>query len=270
MIKDKEYYKDQILKSFNEQEEKLKANWINCDPTFTKYFCVDNLLPEADTIEIYKEFLKESDKWLISKSFRESKSTLKEIDTLGTIIPSITDSFHSQEVIDAISLITGIDQLEPDPSLYAGGMSRMKKNDFLSPHIDNSHDQSKTRYRRLNLLYYVSPDWISENGGNLELWDDKVKTSLEIESTFNRLVIMETNDRSYHSVNSVKVDRSRCCVSNYYFSKESEKGFDYHHVTSTTGWPGQYFLRALGKVDTFSREAIASITGKTRKGKTRY
>jgi len=270
MVKDKEYYKNLVLKSLKEQEGKLKENWINCNPTFTKYFYIDNLLPKQDAEEIYREYLKETDKWVISKSFRESKSTLKEIDTLGSIIPSITDSFHSQEVIDAISIITGITQLEPDPSLYAGGMSRMSKNDFLSPHIDNSHDQSKSRYRRLNLLYYVSPDWISKNGGNLELWDRRVKISHEIESTFNRLVIMETNDRSYHSVNRVKIDQPRCCVSNYYFSEKSEKGFDYHHVTSTTGWPGQYFLRALGKIDTFSREAIAKITGKTRKGKTRH
>ena len=146
----------------------------------------------------------------------------------------------------------------------------MKIGDFLSPHVDNSHDQSKTRYRRLNLLYYVSPDWQFINGGNLELWDRKVNECEEIVSLCNRLVIMETNDRSYHSVNKVKVDQPRCCVSNYYFSKESEKGFDYHHVTSTTGWPNQTFLRLIGRVDTYSRDLIAKVLGKTRKGGTRY
>jgi Rps23 Pro-64 3,4-dihydroxylase Tpa1-like proline 4-hydroxylase len=266
MIKDKHYYKDLILQSFEDQEEKLIETWNNGNPSITKYFCVDNLLPEDDAMEIYKEFLKESKNWVFHKSLFERKSTLKKIDSLGKVIPSITDSFHCQEVIDVIENITGIDGLEADPSLYAGGMSLMKKGDFLSPHIDNSHDQKKLRYRRLNLLYYVSPNWLSENGGNLELWDKKVKFPCEIVSSFNRLVIMRTNDLSYHSVNKVKVDQPRCCVSNYYFSKNSEKGYDYQHVTSAGAWPGQYFLRALGRIHTASRGFIARTTGKTRRG----
>jgi len=270
MIKDKEYFKTLILKSFKEQEERLKESWINCNPIFTKYFYIDNLLPAKDVDEIYKEYLKKNDKWIVSKGLFESKSTLKEIDTLGKIISSITDSFHSQEVIKVISDITGIKGLEADPSLYAGGLSRMSKGDFLSPHIDNSHDQSRLRYRRLNLLYYVSPDWVSSNGGNLELWDKKVKTPHTIVSTFNRLVIMGTNDTAYHSVNKVQVDQPRCCVSNYYFSENSEKGYDYHHVTSAGAWPGQHFLRALGKANTHSRSFISQLIGRTRKGKTRY
>jgi len=270
MVKNKEYYTNLILESLKDQKEKLKEDWINCNPIITKYFYIDNLLPIKDAEEIYKEFLKKTDKWIFSKGFFESKSTLKEIDTLGNIISSITDSFHSKEVVDAISNITGIEELEPDPSLYAGGMSRMSKGDFLSPHIDNSHDQPKLRYRRLNLLYYVSPDWVTENGGNLELWDKKVKTPHEIVSTFNRLVVMRTNDSSYHSVNKVKIDQPRCCVSNYYFSKNSEKGYDYNHITSAGAWPGQHFMRALGKAHTITRTCISIITGKTRKGKIRF
>ena len=270
MIKDKHYYENRIIKAINAQKSLLKERWNGCEDRFTKYIFIDNLLPEEDVCEIYQEFLKDTDKWIVSKSFRESKSTLKEIDTLGIVIPAITDSFHSEAVIKEIEDITGISNLEADPSLYAGGMSKMKIGDFLSPHVDNSHDQSKTRYRRLNLLYYVSPDWQFINGGNLELWDRKVNECEEIVSLCNRLVIMETNDRSYHSVNKVKVDQPRCCVSNYYFSKESEKGFDYHHVTSTTGWPNQTFLRLIGRVDTYSRDLIAKVLGKTRKGGTRY
>lgn len=270
MIKDKAYYTNLILKRFKEQEEQLKECWNNCDPTITKYFYIDDLLPTKDAEEIYNEYLKKTDKWVVSKTLFERKSTLKEIDILGSVIPSITDSFHSEEVVNVISNITGINELEPDPSLYAGGMSRMTKGDFLSPHIDNSHDQPKLRYRRLNLLYYVSPDWVSENGGNLELWDKKVTTPFEIVSAFNRLVVMRTNDSSYHSVNKVKVDQQRCCVSNYYFSENSEKGYDYHHVTSAGAWPGQHFLRALGSVHTAARTFISIVTGKTRKGIVRY
>ena len=52
--------------------------------------------------------------------------------------------------------------------LYAGGISMMAPGHFLNPHIDNSHDKFRQRYRVLNLLSYVSPDWDQTRGCNLE------------------------------------------------------------------------------------------------------
>ena len=62
-------------------------------------------------------------------------------------------------VVKAIERITKIHHLESDSSLYAGGISRMDLGHFLNPHIDNSHDMVRKKYRRLNLLYYVTPNW---------------------------------------------------------------------------------------------------------------
>ena len=88
----------------------------------------------------------------------------------------------------------------------------MGKGDFLNPHIDNSHNMQRNKYRRLNLLYYVSPEWNLKCGGNFELWDKKVKSKKTIVSSFNKLIIMETTEESWHSVNKVLVDNLRCCV----------------------------------------------------------
>ena len=131
--------------------------------------------------------------------------------------------------------------------------------DFLNPHIDNSHDAARDRYRRLNLLYYASPDWSLENGGNFELWDDEVKTPKTIVSHFNRLVVMETDKNSWHSVSPVRAERPRCCVSNYYFSKLSPDTTQYFHVTSFTGRPDEGVKRAVGVVD----NALRNVVGKT-------
>ena len=52
----------------------------------------------------------------------------------------------------------------------------------------------------LNLLYYVSPDWSHESGGNLELWDNGPEGQpREIVSRQNRLVLMATHKTSWHS-----------------------------------------------------------------------
>jgi Rps23 Pro-64 3,4-dihydroxylase Tpa1-like proline 4-hydroxylase len=158
-----------------------------------------------------------------------------------------------------IEKITGIFNQRPDQSLYAGGLSLMKKGNFLNPHIDNSHDSERKYYRRLNLLYYVTPDWKKEFGGHLELWDNKVKKPVVIESFFNRLVIMETNSNSWHSVSPINNNGKRCCVSNYYFSDQSPSGKDYYHVTSFGARPEQKFLRILCSVDNFLRKNLRLV-----------
>jgi Rps23 Pro-64 3,4-dihydroxylase Tpa1-like proline 4-hydroxylase len=147
----------------------------------------------------------------------------------------------------------------------------MGKGDFLNPHIDNSHDSVRARYRRLNLLYYISRDWRDEYGGNFELWDPAVQRPTMITSKYNRLVVMETNKYSWHSVNPVVVDKNRCCISNYYFSKSCPESSDYYHVTSFVGRPNERLLRAWGRVDNFARQWIA-VNLKISRGKsqTRY
>lgn len=140
----------------------------------------------------------------------------------------------------------------------------MYMGDFLNPHIDNSHNFDRTRYRRLNLLYYVTPEWKEEFGGCLELWDPHVSITDTIASRFNRLVVMETNDLSYHSVSRVVAPGSRCCVSNYFFSSNSPNGENYYHVTSFTGRPGQFFFRSISTLDNTVRNLFAKSKGVSR------
>ena len=131
---------------------------------------------------------------------------------------------------------------------------------FLNPHIDNSHDKDRKNYRVLNLLYYVTPDWQESYGGNLELWDDGLKSPQRtICSKFNRLVIMKTNKNSYHSVSPVIYDNQRCCVSNYYFSPVSPESEDYFHVTSFRGRPEQKLRDLVLQADIVIRDSIRKI-----------
>lgn len=53
--------------------------------------------------------------------------------------------------------------------------------------------------RRLNLLIYLNEDWQPEYGGNLELWDRKMKScEVTIPPTLGRALIFSTNMDSYH------------------------------------------------------------------------
>jgi Rps23 Pro-64 3,4-dihydroxylase Tpa1-like proline 4-hydroxylase len=242
--------------------DNLRAQFLSCNKNIsTKFLEIDDLLPKELAMEIFHRFPAKDQMRFIS-SFREKKYTFKQLDKTPSILKDITFAIQSPRVITLIEKITGFLHQRPDPSLYAGGLSLMTKNNFLNPHIDNSHDSERRFYRRLNLLYYVTPDWKPEYGGHLELWDNEVKNAVTIHSLFNRLVIMETNSNSWHSVNPVSYDSKRCCVSNYYFSNQSPSGKDYYHVTSFSARPEQKFLRALSSVDNFLRKNIRLVVKK--------
>ena len=223
-----------------------------------RYCTLDNLLPTDIAQRIYAAFPR-PDQMRLMDSFRERKYTSKNFKQLDPLTADITFAMQDPQVVRVVECITGIKEQIPDSSLYAGGLSAMGPGHFLGPHIDNSHEASRKYYRTLNLLYYVSPDWTLENGGNLELWDRDVLRNVTILSAFNRLVIMETNPSSWHSVDTVRTDRLRCCVSNYYFSPTSPTGREYFNVTSFSARPEQKALRAFTWIDNKLRQFARSV-----------
>lgn len=246
-----------IVDKLSSLSHDIQRQWENPTGTTTRHFVVDDLLPEDVAASIYGAFPKDANGFYNRESFREKKRTSAHLDQFEPILGEITHAFQAPAVIELVSELVGFTEIEPDPSLYAGGLSMMFKGDFLNPHIDNSHDGKRDRYRRLNLLYYVSPGWRLENGGNFELWDEDRKTPKTLVSAFNRLVVMETNKTSWHSVSPVQIDAPRCCVSNYFFSKISPDETEYFHVTSFTGRPEETGKRVLGVVDNALRNTVS-------------
>ena len=231
-----------------------------------RYAVLDDLLPDELAQRIHAAFPPPQSMRLMD-NFRERKYTSKSFNQFDPLLADITFAIQDPRVLALVERITGIAQQIPDAQLYAGGLSMMGPGHFLGPHIDNSHDASRTNYRTLNLLYYLTPDWVPENGGNLELWDRHVQRHTTIVSRFNRLAIMETNPWSWHSVSEVKVDRLRCCVSNYYFSPRSPTGQDYFNITAFSARPEQRLRRALAFRDTKLRIARVDRVGLGRLGR---
>lgn len=250
---------DLIINRLNEEHGRLMNDFHKThNPTVARHCVVDNLLPEDIALKIYHAF-PATDQMRQMKNFRERKYTFKQLEQTPAILRDITFAIQNPKVIEVVEKITQIAQQIPDASLYAGGISTMLQGDYLNPHLDNSHDAKLMHYRTLNLLYYVTPDWQADYGGNLELWDTRVKHAVTIPSLFNRLVLMETNRRSWHSVSPVQHEGARCCVSNYYFSKTSPENQPYFNVTSFSARPEQKLRRALAVCDNWMRMTIRKI-----------
>jgi Rps23 Pro-64 3,4-dihydroxylase Tpa1-like proline 4-hydroxylase len=247
-----------IIERLDRDAEKIRADFQADKGVTTKFAAIDDLLPEELARRIYEKF-PPLDEMRLLDSFREKKYTSKAMEKFDSLIFDITFAFQDERVIGKVAELTDIKDPKGDPHLYAGGISAMAKGHFLQPHLDNSHDFEQKNYRVLNLLYYITPEWNPANGGNLELWDEEVKHPVEIPSLFNRLVLMSTNDKSWHSVNEVKTDGARCCISNYYFSPHSPNGYETTHVTYFQARPEQTLRRIVTKVDSDLRTALRKI-----------
>ena len=222
---------------------------------------VTDLLPVDLVRRIYDAF-PPSQRMVEKRSIKENKHVAAQMDRYDPLLEEIVYAFQDVRVVELVARITGLDTLEPDADLYAGGISAMSRGAYLRPHLDNSHDKARKRYRALNLLFYVTPGWQESFGGALQLWDEGPSGSPRtIPSVFNSLVIMLTDERSWHSVNEVRHDGRRCCVSNYYFSRQPPGERDYFHATTFRAEHGRGLADAAMRVDNALRTAVLNSVG---------
>jgi Rps23 Pro-64 3,4-dihydroxylase Tpa1-like proline 4-hydroxylase len=235
----------------------LDQQWNQTAPI--SHIVIDDLLPEEWVHEIRSAF-PQPKTMALKSSLRELKYVASQMNQYNPLLEEIVYAFQEPEIVDAVGRITGLKGLEPDSLLYAGGVSLMASGHFLNPHVDNSHDKFRERYRVLNLLYYVSPDWVEAFGGNLELWPEgPAGKPITILSKFNRLVVMVTHRGSWHSVSKNMAEADRCCISNYYFSRHPVGDQEYFHVTSFRGRPEQPFRDFVLRGDIWLRMMIRKV-----------
>lgn len=239
--------RDSLIRMFNSSKSKIG------------FLYIDNLLPEDLAKKCFKVFPDKLDMNCLN-SIREFKHVSAQMDKHNQLLEDVLYAFQDPKIVNLIGEICGVNSLFADESLYAGGISLMEKDNFLHPHLDNSHDAERKCWRVLNLLYYVTPGWKIENGGNLELWPNGPKKNpIVIESKFNRLVVMATHSSSWHSVNKVIVNKSRNCISNYYFSDKPLKEVDKFHVTKYRGRPEDTFTNYILDIDSSLRMMIRKV-----------
>lgn len=237
-----------ICNRLRENSIVLKTQFLKSKDTIG-YFFIDDLLPEELAIEIQDKF-PSTEEAVRKKNLREFKFTAYQMDTYDALLEEVIYAFQDKRIIQIVSEICGLEKVYGDENLYAGGLSLMEKDNFLNPHLDNSHDKDRDRWRVLNLLYYVTPDWSAAHGGNLEIWPNGLQQpQITIESIFNRLVVMTTHQNSWHSVSKVTTEHIRRCVSNYYFSDNPILPSDTFHVTTFRGRSSEKVRDLILRID---------------------
>lgn len=111
-----------------------------------------------------------------------------------------------------------------------GGYHYIQPGGFLHVHTDFNRSTKSGLYRRLNLLVYLNEAWDEPmGGGNLELWDANAVAMIEPE--FNRTVVFETSDHSWHG-HPKPAMRARKSVAAYFFTPDAPDGYAGDHSTN--------------------------------------
>jgi hypothetical protein len=86
-------------------------------------------------------------------------------------------------------------------------------------------------HRRLNLLIYLEKNWKDEYGGGLEMWNaDMTNCDKMVMPNFNRCVIFETSEISYHGYSKITIPEgvTRKSFFAYFYTNEREGATGYH------------------------------------------
>ncbi|MDZ3824226.1 MAG: 2OG-Fe(II) oxygenase [Pseudoxanthomonas sp.] len=157
-----------------------------------------------------------------------NKSTVERIRGLGPAYAALDDLVQSRPFLDWLSGATGIPDLLYDPWYFGGGTHENRNGQDLDAHVDFNRHPVEPWHRRLNLIVYLNRQWQDEWGGSLQLHsdpradDDQVST---ITPLFNRAVVFETTEWSWHAFPPIRLPagregESRRSVALYFYSRE--------------------------------------------------
>ncbi len=240
---------------------RLKSEFGGETPERIRYCVVDDVLP-PDIMEAAYGHLPRLEDMVRRADLRERKYVSANIGRLNSHISDIVLAFSQQKVADVVAEIIGARSLEADPTLYNGGITVMLPGDFMCPHLDNSHDQARKRRRAVVLLYYFSPSWQPDYEGALELWRPGQKRPMSrVPFKSNRLVIMETTERSWHAITPILGPNPRVSVTTYFYEPPNPEARV--RLTRFRAWPNEPFRGLLFDAQFCLRSAAARIIGRS-------
>lgn len=196
-----------------------------------KHVCIDGFFENAAAEQMLDEFPRFAEKKAINELGEVGlKAVHENLSDISSLYREVARYLGSDEFLSLMARVTGIDGLIwVGESMYGGGTHENLDGIDLDPHVDFNYDDRNGLHRRLNIIVFLNHEWEESWGGQLELHSDPrdptrnyVKSFLP---TFNRCVIFETNEHSWHGFPRIgfppdKQHRSRKSIAIYLYTKE--------------------------------------------------
>ena len=192
---------------------------------------VDNFFKTKIANKLEKEFPKYKDKKLHEyNNYCEVKKSLNNWNFFPPLTYKIFTILNSEKILNLISKKTKIKKIFPDFGLHGGGWHLMNSKGRLNPHLDYYIHPKTFKMRKFNLIIFLTKNWKKNWGGDLYFYSKNLsknnmpgKLVTKVYSKFNRAVIFDTSAFSWHSVSSIKVNRTRKTIAVYYLANVKNK-----------------------------------------------
>ncbi len=209
------------------------SNFIIDDFLYSKPFPhlrIDNFLNADFAEQLYNSFPPIESMSVKYDGLNEKKSEDSSFTKFDQKFTLLKNRLMSEDFIHQISKLTGIHNLKVFDDRYGRGLHQGANESFLDIHIDYNIHPLEKKQRRINLLIFLNKRWESEWGGNLEFWNsDVTKCELKIAPVFNRCVIFECSDISYHGYSLISCPENITRKSLYlYFFSDIQKKLSFH------------------------------------------
>jgi Rps23 Pro-64 3,4-dihydroxylase Tpa1-like proline 4-hydroxylase len=199
-----------------------------CRATPFPHFKIDDFLQEEFADKVLAAFPSFQEAVKVGRTFtavnESRKVQVTDASRFAEPIAQLNQALAAPEFLDLLSFAFGIPNLTADEQLVGGGIHQTGPRGYLDVHIDFNYIEDRHLHRRLNILIYFNKDWKEEWGGNIELWDSKVKVCHHsFAPLFNRCVVFATSSISYHGVTAVKCPPglTRKSFAAYYYTREA-------------------------------------------------
>ena len=198
-----------------------------------KHVVIDNFLEENFVEALYQDLPDLADMPKSRDYMFSDKRELSTLDRHSGLSRQLHEVFVGSEFAHFASQLAGC-EVHIDPEYVGGGFHAGGIGSFLDLHVDfNIHPTREDWLRRLNILLYLNPGWEPSWGGELLLTDDPEHPAVAVEPRFNRLVIMECTDISFHGYRPISFPpgRMRRSIAAYAYS-QIEPGTVAKHTTN--------------------------------------
>lgn len=206
----------------------IRDQFVNARPF--RHACIEDFLEPAWAEALLAEFPAFDPAKAVDEFGRIGRKAVRtDLREISGRYREFYDYISSPAFLEAMSAMTGIPGLRFDAQMYGGGTHENLEGQALDAHVDFNYDQARKLHRRINLLVYLNKEWHEDWGGAIQLhsdprdWEhDEVKT---FNSTFNRCVMFETNEHSWHGFRRIalpadKHGLTRKCISIYLYTEE--------------------------------------------------
>ena len=194
------------------------------------HFCIDNFLkPEfaREVLQCFPDIATANQIGVSRPSVNETKKVqITDSKRFGPALQKLNELLASKEFLDFMSYVMDIPNLVADAELIGGGLHQTGSRGLLDVHVDFNYIKDRALHRRMNILIYLNEGWKPEWGGEIELWDENVRVRHQaFLPIFNRCVVFETNEISFHGVTAVTCppDVVRRSFAAYYYTHEAPK-----------------------------------------------